>query len=387
LVHNNPQYLKQLLISHDIASHEQLVVARGNAYAHILTSVSAQLTEAGLTESDIDTLLRANPAALLSMPGLPPYDVRDPVLEWGKSAWYWHRSVRTSTPDVAGIYFPPEHVPVLRDPDLAGLSATEHDQILANHLAMLLRFTIWLELNPVAEVCRGLYQRDFEREVGIPDQMQLDALRILGDEVAHADLCGEYLRSMETLGSDLVSTPAETIWDESLRAFLGSVSSGRRQLALLCFVIASETTITSALELAPRDQRVRRRVRELLRDHADDERRHHEYFAALMRRLWLSSPTEAQEPLASLIVHSLELFLFPSQPILEAIVRPVLGIHATEVVSRVIASSQVREEMRGAAAPALITLRDAGAFRTDRIRQIFVDSRFEFSESMLVESG
>lgn len=57
---------RQVLVSHDIALKHHLAAYGGPGYAHLLTRVAPQMPEVGLTEAEIDRILRANPADMLS---------------------------------------------------------------------------------------------------------------------------------------------------------------------------------------------------------------------------------------------------------------------------------------------------------------------------------
>jgi phosphotriesterase-related protein len=378
LLEADDKYLNQILLSHDVSTHAQLATARGNAYAHILQSVRPQLREAGFSDAQIGILLQDNPAAFVAMPRLPAYTNRDPVKDFGKSAWYWHRSVRAAT-DAGGLYFTPEHVMVLHDNALQNLREDELQRVLASHLAIHLRFTAWLELNPVLQVCRNIFENRYLR-LGLPEATRHLALAIMTDEVSHTDLCFEYLSQLERT----VTLPAlnvEGIYQQRLEEFVNATPDIWRDLATLAYVIASETTFTAALDIAPTDQRVRRQIRELLRDHADDERRHQEYFSDILRTFWQATPPSERKDLATLLVRALSAFLTPDPRILEATV-PDSGAK-TEIVQRVLTSADMREEYRRSAEPLLAVLRSVGAFATPELADVFLESDLGFTERHL----
>lgn len=354
-----PSYLGRILISQDVSSQDQLRIARGNAYAHLLTSVRSQFLEAGLTERDVLVLLSDNPASFVATERLPGYSYRDPVKEFGKSAWYWHRSIR-SLEDPAGLYFSPEHVPILHDAALRTLSQAQLERALEVHLAILLHFTTWLELNPVLEVCRTIFENGYNRLV-FSEATRETALKIMTDEVSHTDLCFEYLQEIEATISTTSSEVAE-VSAQRLKEFVASTPEAYRDIAVLAYVLASETTISAALEVAPSDNRVRSRVREILRDHAEDERRHQSYFSEILQNLWAATPDEDIVALSQLLYRALSEFVIPNIKILELEARQVIPALAEEVALRVAASSATQVLARRSAAPMISILRKLGAF-------------------------
>ncbi len=60
------------------------------------------------------------------------------------------------------------------------------------------------------------------------------------------------------------------------------------QLRRLLQVVVFETLVTAIFADIPNDLRVLPIVRQLVADHAADERRHHAYFATFFRELWAS---------------------------------------------------------------------------------------------------
>jgi hypothetical protein len=253
--------------------------------------------------------------------------------------------------------------------------------VLALHLAVLLRFTAWLELNPVLQVCRSIFENAFPG-LALAEPTRQTALYIMGDEVNHTDLCSEYLRSLEQSMS-LPDLDIDVASQRRLDALINGTPDDLRHLAVLAYVLSSETTITAALEVAPQDYRVKPRIRELLRDHAEDERRHQAYFSAILRSLWTATPLPDQRRLASLLVRALETFLWPDASVLTGIAAFVEPNQAAEISERVLRSSVLREELRTSAEPMLAVLREVGAFRQPEVVDVFSESIFEFERFQL----
>jgi phosphotriesterase-related protein len=231
ILESDASYIRRLLLSQDVSTYEQLSVSHGSAYSHLLETVRPQLLAAGLDEDQVEVLLISNPANFLATPALPVYTHRSPVRDYGKSAWYWHRAVRSQA-NSGGLLFPPEHVPVLSDPAMQGLTGDELYRVLAVHLATLLRFTVWLELNPVLQVAKDIFEGRYPRLV-LPEPTRQTALKIMSDEVSHTDLAFEYLRELERTIT-LPDLAVEHVWKQRLDTFVEQTDADYSDIACAC---------------------------------------------------------------------------------------------------------------------------------------------------------
>ncbi|MEU9210513.1 diiron oxygenase [Streptomyces sp. NPDC048415] len=92
------------------------------------------------------------------------------------------------------------------------------------------------------------------------------------------------------------------------------VLPGEPVLVQLLQVVVFETLVTSILKDIPKDPSVVGTVREIVRDHAEDEGRHHAYFAAFFKELCQGTPAlrvRAARCLPELVSRSLTPDLVP----------------------------------------------------------------------------
>jgi hypothetical protein len=79
----------------------------------------------------------------------------------------------------------------------------------------------------------------------------------------------------------------------------------------ILFVVCSETLISGTLSEAAEAPGVMEPVRQALSDHAHDERRHHAYFAEVLRHLWPNLTRASQRRAGVYVPDLLDAFLRP----------------------------------------------------------------------------
>lgn len=146
-----------------------------------------------------------------------------------------------------------------------------------------------------------------------------------------------------------------------------------RGLEALLFAIVSETLISGILSDIPRDDRLPDSVRELVRDHAADEGRHHIYFRSVLEHLWPALTPEERRAIGPQVPAAVYAFLEPDYA---QTFRHLLGIGLTEAqADQVIAESWPRETVRRgiaeAAAPVVRYFTNAGALDDARTLDSF----------------
>lgn len=182
------------------------------------------------------------------------------------------------------FYFPPELFPAAghelvlkKGPDVAR-------RLLVRRLYDYLHFTTELEeiaVMPIAgKISRGRSGLD------LPERMLADAFMIVTDEAWHAQFSYDFARQIETRTGELIGRPNTPAFVGRLDVIRERMPPDVRGLEGLLFAIVSETLVSGILADIPRDTRLPRGVRELVRDHAEDEGRHHVYFRTLLRHLW-----------------------------------------------------------------------------------------------------
>ncbi|HEU5378304.1 MAG TPA: diiron oxygenase [Ktedonobacteraceae bacterium] len=205
--------------------------------------------------------------------------------------WYGRASVRVKPQRVlideeaeGQIYFPPELVPVSQHQLVRNLGEWAIRRVLIQRLYMYLEFTAQLEHDVVNRVAHQIAHQQLG--VDLPMEMVLDAYKIYTDEAYHAQFSAELKYQIELATGVAPNPTGAPRCLRLLRELLLSVPIEMRQLAEVFFTIVSETLISAILSQIPRDKRIVGTVRLLVADHAEDEGRHHAYFAKLLEFLW-----------------------------------------------------------------------------------------------------
>lgn len=236
--------------------------------------------------------------------------------------WYGRASVRVKPQRVlideeaeGKLYFPPELVPVSQHQLVLGLGAWAIRRVLIQRLYMYLEFTAQLEHDVVNRVSHRIaHQR---AGLDLPMEMVLDAYKIYTDEAYHAQFSAELKYQIE-LATGIVPNPTGAPRClRLLQELLLSVPVELRELAEVFFTIVSETLISSILSQIPRDKRVVSTVRLLVADHAEDEGRHHAYFAKLLEFLWPQLSLSQRVIIGPLLMRFVLAFLEPDYAAIE----------------------------------------------------------------------
>ncbi|MDI1465902.1 diiron oxygenase [Catellatospora sp. KI3] len=195
-------------------------------------------------------------------------------------------------------YFPEKLVPYLDHELVKALGPEARRDLTVRHLYQFLLATTHLETRIVN---RGA-ERIANNRVGLhlPARTRMNAFKVYCDEGYHA------LYSLD-LAEQVEAATGVTIpgWDfggftRRLDDTAARLLPDAPVLAQLLQVVVFETLITAVLNELPNDPGVVTTVRELTRDHARDEGRHHRFFAAFFHELWtgLDANRRAQAALA-----------------------------------------------------------------------------------------
>ena len=206
-------------------------------------------------------------------------------------AWYRTAGVRsgprrrfTEEHDDGRVFFPEALVPYLDHEAVAGLPPGARRELTVRHLYQFLLSTTHLETRVVN---RGA-ERIANGRAGLPASaaMRLDAFKVYCDEGYHA------LYSLD-LADQVAAVTGVAVPEWHYGGFVDQLErAGRRtlphapDLAALLQVIVFETLVTAVLNEVPNDPTVVTPVRDLTRDHARDEGRHHRFFSDVFHRLW-----------------------------------------------------------------------------------------------------
>jgi hypothetical protein len=219
-------------------------------------------------------------------------------------SWDTRASVRTATrrifnPSEAGrVYFPGWASPYLSHPHVIALDDAARKRLAIDYLYQYLLFTVRLEV----EIVNDVVGRLATGSIGdLPPDARARALQIYCDEAYHAVANLDLLEQVAACTA--VPVPAAGFDDVSgsLVAIGERLLPGNPELAEQLRVIVFETVVTSILSAVSRDPTVFSAIREVVHDHAVDERRHHAFFIRYLTILWPQIPGQLRPAVAACI--------------------------------------------------------------------------------------
>ncbi|MEH1098505.1 diiron oxygenase [Micromonospora sp. CPCC 205561] len=238
--------------------------------------------------------------------------------------WYEDAGVRVGPrrrpgDDLDRKFFPDHLIPHLGHPLVRAAPEELRRYLSAQHLYQWLNFTAEFE---VAVVMRATQQiADGRSGVPLARELRRDAMRICVDERYHA----LYSVDVVDLIEDSTGIPPLPYDFTPFLAHLDGVGDSypeHRELVQLLQVVVFETLITSLIEDVPKDSEVMTVVRDTVRDHAEDERRHHAYFAVFFKELWAQLGRSERELVSRLLP---EVIIRSLQPATQS-ARAALGV-------------------------------------------------------------
>lgn len=242
---------------------------------------------------------------------LPEY--RSAFRRWDERASVRSAPRRLLQPDTSFSLFPEELVPIASHPLVRKLGPEILVQIQTRQMYRYLHFTAKLEYLVVNHVALGIANGDIR--VPIPEQMRFDAFKIYCDEAYHAYFSVDLIRQAEQLTQIAAPKVNETpYFIQRLRSIQAQHENRLAGLIELAFTIVSETLISSTLTDVARGESVDPAVAETVRDHAQDEGRHHAYFASYLKFLWASLDPREREFVGGLFPQLIDIFLAPDRP-------------------------------------------------------------------------
>jgi hypothetical protein len=245
----------------------------------------------------------------------------DPVLR----AWDNRSSVRTKPRKITSelesgkSLFPRSLLPIVEHEALTHLCPETINSLLNLRLFLYLDFTTVLEqevVNPVlVDISNGLADLEFS------PALRIDAHRIYVDEAYHALAAVDLVQQI----SDMVVTPYIRVSRHEfigrLQKIVSSVQYTESRLIGIAAATVSETLIAGTLSQIPQDQSVVQIVREVVAEHADDERTHHAYFTRLHEVMWPRLSHQQQRMLAPMYADFIIGFLMPDKENLKSILQ------------------------------------------------------------------
>jgi hypothetical protein len=314
--------------------------------------------------------------ATLSVPApRSAIDYRSRFNNWEKRA-----SVRTKPLRILGehldgrLFFPPELVPGIDHPALAAVTTPEcRQRILMHRLHVYLSFTTDLEqlvVNPVTQLL-SRQQLGFD----LPKSMLRDAYKICVDESWHAlfsdDLADQII---EATGEHSVALPRPRFLIELDRLSVGEDST-IRGLTSLFFTVVSETLISAILCGIPHDRRIVGAVRETVADHAEDEGRHHAFYAKFFEYAWRQLGPAQRAVIGPLLPEFVTAFLAPDPAALTAVlaVAPLDYDTVVGIVEESTPIAEVQATIRKAASASLRMFAQNGVLDDHRTHDRFAE--------------
>ena len=296
-----------------------------------------------------------------------PY--RTPFRSWDTRGWVRSKPHQSTEFADGRAFFTPEVVPLLALPAASALSREAVNELCARHLQWHLAMTVDLELGPVNDAVFVI--RD---GAAFPRELKTDALRLYTDEAGHAEMCATMADAVErSTGVAAPTTPPPFV--RAARAAVADAEDDVRDAVRLIAAFVSETLISATLTRVPFDDRVQVGVRQLVADHADDERRHAVLFRDVFSRYWPTLDPDVRRAVGVLIPDLVTAFLAPDDAELEEAARlyaDVLGdpvATASEAALRATANGA----FLAAAEPTLRVLHEHGAFDDPDVAAAFVD--------------
>lgn len=292
--------------------------------------------------------------------------------QWEERASVRRRPRRVLVDTTAEYFFPPNLYPVVQHPLVVARGEAVVQRLLVQRLYDYLDFTTELETLAVIPVATKISRG--RSGLTLPPQMLSDAFKIVTDEAWHAQFSHDFAKQVAHVTAVTArhadSPPAFLCRLDTIRQTMPDEVRGMEALLL---AIVSETLISGVLSELPRDERLPMPVRDLVRDHAEDEGRHHVYFRSVLRHLWPAlTPAErrAVGPRVPALIHA---FLEPDYE--QAAMHLGDAGFGTDEVVRIITESWPRDGMavslNEAARPVIRYFGEAGAFDNASTRAAF----------------
>ncbi|MFQ6025994.1 MAG: diiron oxygenase [Dehalococcoidia bacterium] len=238
-----------------------------------------------------------------------------PIYQSKLSRWDQQASVRAKPHRVMAeeeqgkLYFPPELVPHVQHPLILDRGEQIVRELLIQRLYVYMDFTEILEINAISPVLLQI-ARD-QSGFDLPEEMVRDAYKIYVDEAYHGLFSDDLKRQVESAtGVKPIQVPMPNFL-RRLDEIESALPEEFQNLARMFFVFVSETLISSILADIPVDNRVATTVREVVADHAEDEGRHHAYFAKLLDFIWPQLTRQERAIAGPLLPQFIRSFLDP----------------------------------------------------------------------------
>jgi hypothetical protein len=276
------------------------------------------------------------------------------------------------------VFFPPELVPFVLHEICQKRGEAFIRKVLIHHLYAYLDFTEVLEHAVVNQVCYQIARGSLE--ITLPSEAKLDAYRICVDESYHALRSAEVKQQIQIATGIHPIKVGEPTFLKLLNELEETTDSSIRSFLKVFFVIITETAITGNLLKIPRNKQVVKAVRDLVTEHAQDEKIHSLYFENLLRLIWEQIPLEKRVRIGSILPKLIFIFLKQDVQIIQNYLK-ILNLNSCEInaiLSDTYSESVELHRIKISIEPTLAVLR-----RNNVLDEVDVTEAFETSGLVL----
>lgn len=162
-----------------------------------------------------------------------------------------------------------------------------------------------------------------------------------------------------------------------------------RDILSLFFCAVSETLITRTLLDIPRDDRVVEPVRRVMREHAEDESRHHRFFADFLTRAWPQLTLRQRQKIGPLIPRFVSIFIDADPINTERILTEVglTRLDASQVVTETFTRESIINARLQSSKACLMTLSRAGVLGDTHVQDALGMYGFSAEEQLAEFEG
>lgn len=286
-----------------------------------------------------------------------------------------------------GLLFSPDLVSVLAHPIMVKQDVTKKRWVLAQTLYSSLGFTQVLEHAVINDAVFKIARR--ESGFDLPAELQVDAWKILVDESFHGKLVFDLEKKVEWGTKITNTTSGPPAFYTKLRRIQAEADPEIRDILSLFFCAVSETLITRTLLDIPRDDRVVEPVRRVMREHAEDESRHHRFFADFLTRAWPQLTLRQRQKIGPLIPRFVSIFIDADPINTERILTEVglTRLDASQVVTETFTRESIINARLQSSKACLMTLSRAGVLGDTHVQDALGMYGFSAEEQLAEFEG
>lgn len=295
--------------------------------------------------------------------------------------WYNRASVRSKPRRLCGEiaptthFFPMECAPVASHPVLCNLGPAITEECLVQHLFSYLRFTDGLEHEVVNQTTRRIATNGSGFE--LPAEARFDAYKIYCDEAYHSLFSADLMLQIANLTGFNYQSFRRHPALEYFHSTVERVATKDRAWFELFFVIVSETLISGTLAKIPQSVNVVPAVRSLVADHAEDEGRHHCFFAQICEVAWAQLSDDLRYMIGIELPEFILTFLTPDFPAIETfLAKYVDAKQVVEILEECYPRSSLIASVQTAARATLAVFEQAGIFSRPDVADAFEAAGF-----------